>query len=642
MTPLLGRAIIHSMIATDRNHPVRVLFNYWEIPPTWIARRLDSLVEQGVNRVISFVPWQALETDISHALSRFLQASFERNIYVSLIATPEPGIHFPLAGIPKDLLSKTDILALSSQNEPYGVALAPQFFSIPSPFSSEYQKRFQNYLARFDAVIANLVREEPRLADFLEIRLSGGFWKYFRSPSTTALQFFRGASGDFSPAANLKYRQTLEKFFQQPEFLEPNPTAAQKWKTQAMDEFNRKWFYQRMEAEDRSKTRAALGKRMSSLEVTPSEVFTPEADPAFFYPQLMQWISEKGADFTCLSAYLGEAACRASCVDSNPASPLLAWTGVGGFAALSMAEKQFLIWKSILLFGTEGGAVLIPEEEWLGFSKGFRRKVTEISDLVTEEGMRIPRKVLYLTSHLWSGAGALWNSVYLSHGKSALCVSDLSIIKMHPEADLILVDPNFILQEKTVDQLLELSAAGKCVVLPKSSLFTERAWEKVVSTTRALKKIDADFGVPYSLFPYRGGTLVIYDLDRLNGLPKNEVNNLMETFVLSLYRLIDWEDEVSLNDHRVQAMWLKNSLGNSVLFLLNETNKPITVEIRFKDKKGVSDFSSAMNELEWVSELVLEVPPTGILPLRVESVTPERDLPPDLPPHHEIRGEAWS
>ncbi|MCM2323229.1 MAG: hypothetical protein NDJ90_08195, partial [Oligoflexia bacterium] len=52
--------------------PIQLLVNYWEIRPALMGARLDGLLRRGITHLATFVPWQAVESDISHSLTRFL------------------------------------------------------------------------------------------------------------------------------------------------------------------------------------------------------------------------------------------------------------------------------------------------------------------------------------------------------------------------------------------------------------------------------------------------------------------------------------------------------------------------------------------------------------------------------------------
>ena len=116
------------MIAAEHNpHPIQILFNYWEAHPTLIGARLDGLIRQGVTHIATFIPWQAVESDISHTLVRFLQATADRKMTVDLILTPEVGVHYPNSGVPKDLMAPK---AASNDNLASHVGGGPSSYDI--------------------------------------------------------------------------------------------------------------------------------------------------------------------------------------------------------------------------------------------------------------------------------------------------------------------------------------------------------------------------------------------------------------------------------------------------------------------------------------------------------------------------------
>src|SRR5262245_15393775 len=111
--------------AEHNPHPIQILFNYWEARPAVTGARLDGLIRQGITHVATFVPWQVVESDISHMLVRFLQAISDRKMTVDLILTPEVGVHFPNSGLPKDLMTSKASAASHSGNGQINVSLPP-------------------------------------------------------------------------------------------------------------------------------------------------------------------------------------------------------------------------------------------------------------------------------------------------------------------------------------------------------------------------------------------------------------------------------------------------------------------------------------------------------------------------------------
>ncbi|MEK7689925.1 MAG: hypothetical protein AAB425_02780, partial [Bdellovibrionota bacterium] len=159
--------------------PIQVLVNYWEDRPSKMGERLDELLRGGVHHVASFVPWKAVEADISHGLAKFLLAAKERSISVSLILSPEVGVHYPNSGLPNDVL-KPEIRARGPGGKPYIVGLAPNAIALPSLFAPEFVKRYQNFLARMDHLLHEIARASPGVMDRVSVALTGSFWKYYR------------------------------------------------------------------------------------------------------------------------------------------------------------------------------------------------------------------------------------------------------------------------------------------------------------------------------------------------------------------------------------------------------------------------------------------------------------------------------
>jgi hypothetical protein len=138
---------------------IQLVVNYWERRPRVMWSRLDELLQQGITHIATFVPWQAVESDISHTLTRFLQAVAERRMTVSLIITPEVGIHYPNSGFPKDVIQRKDCLA-QNQSGPIAVSMAPNAFPLPSLLAPEFQKRYFSFLSRMDSFLGDLGRSQ--------------------------------------------------------------------------------------------------------------------------------------------------------------------------------------------------------------------------------------------------------------------------------------------------------------------------------------------------------------------------------------------------------------------------------------------------------------------------------------------------
>ena len=274
-------------------YPVVLLINYWEIRPSAMGSRLDDILKRGVSQVGAFVPWQVAESDISHTqtLTRFLQSAAERRMKVFLILSPELGVHFPNSGFPRDILSRKENVAQQSDSGPVVVNLPPNSFSLPSLFASDFNKRYYGYIGRLDNLFADLQKAQPNLLKNVTVILSGSFWKYYRSPLASSQVCFGGNAGDTSPQATQAYRQRVEHFFSQREFMDPSPSSANQWKLRSLEEVNRRWFYQHSEDVFRNRSYQTLRKKSAGLRVLEMEIYTPEADPGNVYSNFLQMIS---------------------------------------------------------------------------------------------------------------------------------------------------------------------------------------------------------------------------------------------------------------------------------------------------------------------------------------------------------------
>src|SRR5262249_5853226 len=149
----------------------------------------------------------------------------------------------------------------------------------------------------------------------------------------------------------------------------------------------------------------------SFMPVTEIELHTPEADPSLFYSQFMQQISGGAADFSRLSMMLDESVARGAMASEGPAAPSVHWSSLGGFGSLTDSEKQFLILKSLLLVGGQGGGIYIDAGEWFSLSTSFRTRTEALARSVSHRDLRVKNRAIYLAPHLWSSAGTLWEEL---------------------------------------------------------------------------------------------------------------------------------------------------------------------------------------------------------------------------------------
>lgn len=618
-----------------QHHPIELLINYWEFRSSKSNRmgeKLDELLRHGISHLATFVPWQAVESDISHTLARFLQAVAERKMTVKLILTPEVGVHYPNSGLPKDIFSKPENLARHAGGGAATVNLPPNSFALPSLASPEFMKRYHNFLSRIDNLLADLGRQHPHLLSGVTAVLSGSYWKYYRAPKDSSTQAFGGMGGDYSGYSAVAYRQRLEQFYSQREFMEPNPAAANRWKARAYEDINRRWFYQHSEDVFRNRSTQFVRRKALPGQLQQIELFTPEADPGYSYSNFLQMISGAHADFNRLSALIDEAGTRASQVGDQPTRPQIHWTGLGGFRTLSDSEKQFLILKSILVMGGRGGGLLIDEEEWFALSQSFRTRAEALARLISQGDLRLSNRALYLAPHLWSSAGTLWDELQTRLGPNARLAATVDRVIAERDANLVLVDPAYILTREVVQKLTEWARSGRVVVLPRSPLYTEAAREELEKSLASSNRMDIDLGISYGLHVLGEGKLIVYDLPE-GVAARGEALSSWQTFLASVLSVAGLQSYCNVSDGRLKVIPLEKSGGGLGLFILNGTGRPVAADLLFQGEVSVSDLSlSFVNERAQdrpdvvpANRFALEVPPCGILPIAVDGIGVEAE-----------------
>lgn len=616
--------------------PIQILVHYWELRPQALAQKLDELIRHGIQHLATFVPWQAVESDIAHTLPRFLQAARDRRLTVSLILTPELGVHYPYSGLPKDIFSQSENLALHEGGGNVPVLLPPIGFALPSLSAPEVGKRYHNFLARIDSLLADLGRNQPKLLEGVTAVLGGGFWKYYRDPARVGERAFTGIAGDFSNSSQLSFRQRVDQQFSSREFQDPSPTAAQRWKSRALEGVNRRWFAHQNEEVFRMRSSQSIRKKALGLQVHQAEIFTPEADPSLAMSRFLQVTGGARADFKRLSALVVEASSRASCAAGSAAEPFIHWTKLGPYRSLSAAERQFLIFQSLLLCGSRGGGVLIDEAEWFSLSPAFRARADGLARQMAQGNFKLPTAAYYLVPHLWSEASDPGHEMARRLGPSLRYASSIERAASDTDASLVVVDPNWILNRDSIQRLLSLARSGKVVALPRSPLYTDAARRELAQGLVDGPALDIPMGVSCSCISIGAGQLVLFDVPE----GASEVHaEKVRTLVTGLLGLAQIHPDATVSDGRLRVVSLKRKHGGLGVFLLNATQRRISGDLYFTGEVTISDLALVIRSegagakkqagdgasSRPAARFGLEVPPLGILPINVEGLGTESE-----------------
>jgi hypothetical protein len=616
------------MLGGDVNlYPILLLVNYWEIRPSRIGTRLDELLRRGITQFATFVPWQAAESDISNQLARVLQAAADREMRVYLILSPEVGVHYPNSGFPKDLISKPENRAQHGQSGPVTTYFPPNSFHLPSLFAPDFQKRYYSFLSRMDGVLSDLARTQPNWVSRVTAVMTGSLWKYYRSPLASSSSPFGGIAGDYSAHAALAHHQRVDQFFSQSEFMDPSPAAANRWKTRSLEDINRRWFYQQAETQFRSRSVHTLRKKSTQLKVTEIELYTPEADTSLIYSHFLQWMAGGHIDFNKISVLLDEAASRASFSSSSVVPFWAHWTCMGGFRMLADAEKQFLILKSLLLAGGQGGGILVDETEWFSLSAAFRSRVEPIARSLVEKRLQLKARAFYWVPHLWSDYGTLWSELRGRLGPSARMISSLELIFRDDSSNLLIVDPSCILTREVIQKLLAWTKSGRVVVLPRTKLYTESARIELEQSLAQTRRMEIDLGFTYQLYGLGEGKLIIYDtLDSVS--LRGEPLSAWQVFLNAILSVAEVESYCQISDPSLRVIPLDVEGDRLATFILNGSRRSVTADMVYSKEVQVGDLGQALvseshsdleqDEVAPGHRFTLDVPPFGVLPLVVE------------------------
>jgi len=600
MTPYYFRAIIHNMFGGYVNvYPFFLLINYWEHTYQELLDYCDCLVQSGTHRIISFIPWQLAETDTSHTqlLHAFLQMTSERKIHVFLVVTPELGLHLSNNGLPKDILSEKN-QAQNQSLQPLIVGLPPRAFSLPSFFSSEFTKRYYNFLSRIDQLFFDMKKNQPHFFERLTIILTGSFWKYYREPGASQ-SFFGGIAGDFSPHVGESYRQCIDHFFSQKEYSMTSAGTTNTWKTRSLDECNRRWFYQHSEDAQRYRSFQSLQKKSTFLEIKEFELFTPEADPELKYFNFLRMIYPGQLAFKRLSDWIDENSVRVSYGGFSAALPFVQWSGMGSFSEFSNLEKEFLILKSLLLFGARHGGLILDPSDWFSLSENFRSRFEMLASALKNEEFQLNYDIVYFSPHLWSAHGLLWHALFRLGFPKIGMISSKELLFKNKNAQLLIVDPELIINYELLKKMLAWAAVGRVLVLPKSNLYSKNA-EKELSFLLRSKNIEVDMGVPYQLCSLGDGKVILYNFS-------DKKNNLAwQNFIHSVLSISEIESYCRISDARLSLVFFEEKSSQTealsgmkrlIVFILNPTQKDITTDLIFSTSVQMTELGDSWKNL---------------------------------------------
>ncbi len=642
---------------------LQVFFNYWEVNPSAIGNALEQIYEAGCRDLVAFVPWHAFETDLQHRLARFLDAALEKGFSVSLSPVPEPGINFPNAGLPADVIGQTRNLAQDRHGANFVVAMPPRIFPLPSLASAEVGKRLDGFLSRLHVFLADYEHAHPKEFRRVSLTLTGSFWKYYRGSvqqgGDIGCDTFRGETGDCTQAFSQELRTATEQFFSFEEFIEPDPVTSERWRSRTMEPVNRRWTRHFLEEAFRLRCQQHLCKQGLAIDIDWVELFCPEADPNVLESQLLAHIVSGAPDFERLGRVLTSAMARVGSAGEYKCRGAIVWSSQGAWFRLRESERQFLLLKSLLIAGSSGGSVWLESTDWLALGRGFRSRVENLADRLERGEWSTPARVVYLSPELWGGACDLQVELERRGRGRVVTTASFEMLAHLPDTRVAVVDEQMILTSDRLKKLLKWSEQGRVLALPLRGLRTEACNRLVSDFRRQHKKdLEMELGVRYDLIRNGKGKVLFFQapdfLEEADGSRR-----AWKLFSDGLCGLADLEDEGHVSDERLEVIWLagdkadEKESSQSSAFVFNPGRRMIQAELVLKEERQVSDLGRELASARTdpnkpnggpgvVTERVtLDVPPLGVVPLRFtkqerKTVKPER-----RPRAHQDEASTW-
>ncbi len=600
-----------------KSHPIQILFNYWETRPTEVAGRLDAIVRNGVSCLVSFVPWQAIESDISHAFSKFLVAASERGLTLRLVLSPEVGVNYPCSGVPRDLLNTASV-ALDRDGKPIPVLATPQAFVLPSLEDPEFQKRYSAYLARVDQLLADFEKmraiHSSARADF-QVVFTSSWLKFYRTVHPFSSEAFRGAIGDYSEHRQSKFKKTVDSAFLSVEFQGKNPEKLARWKAPEFESILRDWFETRSENQYRDQVRSQMNRKSKKMPAIEVEWFAPEYDPSLLEVTTLGEMTGLKLCADRFANLLHQFAQRRVVRDTGRMPPWVYWGHLQSFRHLSDSEKQWLILQTLLRVVPLQGSLVLAEEEWFALSKGFRARTEALAEWIASGEIQSEPEAVWLTQNLWSATDSQWDLVTERLLGKCVQVAQPSGLKHYSRAKLIIADSEMIFSFEVIQSLLSAAQRGALVIIPKSPLISDSARKLLESALTSPTAVHVDQGVRGQWFQQGVGTVVVYD-------PNHSQTSSTIAFAEHLEgwaKFAQVEPVCRSSDSRIRPLVFERAGGGHAVFIVNSSSQQVTAQLFFTEAVTVCDLQDHAPEpfAPTSKRFGLDVPAWGVLPVAV-------------------------
>jgi hypothetical protein len=283
-----------------------------------------------------------------------------------------------------------------------------------------------------------------------------------------------------------------------------------------------------------------------------------------------------------------------------------------------------------LIMGGQDGGIYVDANDWFQLSQSFRNRTEALARSIASKDIQIRTRALYLTPHLWSRTSSpLWQELHDKIGIGARLVSSVDLVLREQNADVLVVDPSVIFTRETLLKVLSWAKAGRCLVIPRSALYTESARAELESVLANTQRMEIGNAIPYRLHQIGDGKLFVCDYADETNLQKDTSTQPWKAFIDSVFSVAGIQPYCSVSDSRLSIIPLEKRGGGLGLFVLNGSRRKVAGDIIFQQPVSVSDLSVALSAVEGpiggmpaetpaLPRFSLEVPACGIFPLAVD------------------------
>lgn len=538
------------------------VIRYWDLESSKIALILQEIAASGGTSVAAWVPWDHLEQDKRHLLQHFLRQAFRFNLQVSLGISPELGTGYRNGGIPNELLLNSENLAKDRTGQVIYACGPPNIHPLVNLTTPEVFQRFGHYLLRLSDEITDVMEEY--FQSKLRLVVSDSLFKHYFTFGLPPEDF-----GDFSALFQQKQLDRSRAW---------NPARAERLFRSRASDFLRSRF-----------------QRFDNISIQDCSCYQPSSS-------LDRLILELSGAKIPVQKYYQEI------INSRKAFDIIWHEDLSSY---SQKDAAFLISSSQILFGEQWLRV----EDFLAQSKGFRQKMTGLTQTLSEEQYSYDRPVLAIVQNRFAPA----RLTKALEAKLRLALQTKSFIADVAETDLkqiemMVVEEALAIEYRQFQELLQMAKEAKKTI----ALFRSSLCERTLNDLACLEKFTIRHGWNYEVFLFEsGGHLIVIEGKADASISMDDLASRLLA-VANIYQRC----EIDTKELSTVQMSINNNKETNLLFLLNHLTSELKLNLSFTEQvelEGINAQSETDEERcsAIASKFSTKLPARAVVPVRL-------------------------